>query len=98
MSWKGKTHYELLQVSPFADEGIIRAAYRVTISRYHPDRYSPKNEAEEISKALNLALHVLTDPERRKAYDESINRKRESDTSSNADQKESANHSDDSVS
>jgi len=72
MNWKNKTHYELLQVSPSADENIIRAAYRAMISRYHPDRYVPKSEAEEISKALNLALAVLIDPEKRTAYDESI--------------------------
>jgi curved DNA-binding protein CbpA len=60
--------YEILQVHPSADPDIIQAAYRRLVLRYHPDRNNSP-EAAEIIRRLNQAYEVLSDPQRRAAYD-----------------------------
>jgi hypothetical protein len=60
--------YEILQVHPSADPDIIQAAYRRLVFRYHPDR-NTSPEAAEIMRRLNQAYEVLSDPQRRAAYD-----------------------------
>jgi hypothetical protein len=62
--------YEILQVHPSADPDIIQAAYRRLVLRYHPDRNNSP-EAAEIIRRLNQAYEVLSDPQRRVAYDRS---------------------------
>jgi hypothetical protein len=62
--------YEILQVHPSADPDIIQAAYRRLVFRYHPDRNNSP-EAAEIMRRLNQAYEVLSDPQRRAAYDRS---------------------------
>jgi hypothetical protein len=66
------THYETLQVSRSAGEAVIRASYRVLIQKYHPDKHSPRDEAEHLTRLLNEAYRVLSDPELRAEYDASI--------------------------
>ena len=65
---RGQNLYELLQVSPNADQEIILAAYRRLILRYHPDRSSEPNAAE-MTQRLNDAYAILSDPARRAEYD-----------------------------
>ena|SRR5437660_6588855 len=63
--------YDVLQVSSTATPEVIRAAYRTLIEKYHPDK-NPENRrsmAEEISRQLNQAYAVLSNPQKRREYD-----------------------------
>jgi curved DNA-binding protein len=62
--------YGVLGVSRDADEEKIRKAYRQLARRYHPDVNPGDKEAEESFKAISEAYAVLSDPERRRNYDE----------------------------
>jgi len=63
-------YYELLDVAPKASPEEIKKAYREKMKEWHPDK-NPlhKEEAEEMTKALNIAYALLSDPEQRKNYD-----------------------------
>ena len=68
-------YYEILGVSKDAKDDEIKAAYRKLAKQYHPDLYSTKPEAErkaaeEKFKEINHAYQVLTDPQKRAAYDQ----------------------------
>jgi curved DNA-binding protein len=63
-----KDYYEVLGVSPDADEKAIKSAYRRLARKYHPD-VSKETGAEEKFKAANEAHEVLGNPERRAEYD-----------------------------
>ena len=63
--------YTILQVHPEADVEVIQAAYRKLAAKYHPD-VSTSPEAVERMKELNEAHEVLTDPDKRAAYDRSL--------------------------
>ncbi|MBT4512280.1 MAG: DnaJ domain-containing protein [Chloroflexi bacterium] len=63
-------YYAILQVHHTATREVIDAAYRKLASRYHPD-VNDSEEAVEIMKQLNEAYEVLTDPNKRAAYDKS---------------------------
>ena len=47
----------------------MRAAYRVLIKQHHPDLNAGSHQSLKHSQDLNLAHEVLSDPERRQAYD-----------------------------
>lgn len=66
--------YALLNVPYSATKAEITRAYRQSMMRAHPDRAHParKAAAEDIARQLNLAYATLSDPGKRKAYDESI--------------------------
>ena len=67
------TYYDILEVSPQAEDIVIRAAYRALAQRYHPDKSSePKESAELRMRAIQEAYEVLSDPVRRVAYDASL--------------------------
>ena len=59
-------YYELLQLSPNADDGMIRRAFRHLAKQYHPD--TPGGSAESFNRLVE-AHQVLADPESRAAYD-----------------------------
>lgn len=61
-------HYKLLQVRRDASPEVIAAAYRRLMRDAHPDTGGDAEEA----KRLNLAYEVLSDPERRAAYDRTL--------------------------
>lgn len=61
------THYETLGVERSASAEEIKAAYRRRSSAAHPD----KGGSDDEMQAVNRAYETLSDPERRKAYDES---------------------------
>ena len=63
-------YYELLGVSKTATEGDIKKAYRKLALKYHPDRNPGNKEAEEKFKKINEAYAVLSDPEKRKQFDQ----------------------------
>ncbi len=63
-------YYTLLGIDPMADPQTIKQAYLVKIKKWHPDKNPDcAAEAEEKTKILNQAYHILKDPERRKNYD-----------------------------
>lgn len=61
--------YNLLGVKPSADAATIKAAYRRLAMKYHPDQNLGDKEAEEYFKKITQAYEVLSDPQRRRAYD-----------------------------
>lgn len=63
-----KSHYKLLQVDPSADPDVIAAAHRILAGRLHPETDFTGIQ-EYRSKELDRALAVLTDPDKRRAYD-----------------------------
>src|SRR5579864_6974944 len=65
-----KDYYKILGVSKHAGEKEIRSAYRKLARKYHPDVNPGDNAAEEKFKEINEANEVLSDPEKRKKYDE----------------------------
>lgn len=66
-----KTYYDILGISHDAEPEIIRASYRALMLKYHPD-----SSAGDIKKTQNIneAYECLNDVERRKAYDEELDR------------------------
>ena len=62
-------YYEVLQVSREASDQELKASYRKLAMLYHPDRNPNNPEAEERFKACSEAYQVLSDPEKRAAYD-----------------------------
>jgi len=73
-----RTHYENLQIAENASLDVIKGAYKFLSQKWHPDK-NPKNraEAERVSRILNEAYAVLSDPMRRKQHDNWIRAKRQ---------------------
>jgi molecular chaperone DnaJ len=62
-------YYKILGVGKNASDEEIKKAYRKLARRYHPDRNSGDKQAEERFKEISQAHDVLSDAEKRKAYD-----------------------------
>ena len=65
-----KDYYDVLGVARNASGGAIKKAFRKLAREHHPDVAKDKKGAEEKFKALNEANEVLSDPEKRRKYDE----------------------------
>jgi curved DNA-binding protein len=65
-----KDYYKILGVSRNADEKEIKKAYRRLARQYHPDVNPGDKQAEARFKEINEAYEVLSDPEKRRKYDE----------------------------
>lgn len=64
-------YYETLGVSKNASASEIKAAYRKKALEWHPDKHKDdKEEAEAKFKAINEAYQVLSDSQKRQAYDQ----------------------------
>src|SRR5262249_24517133 len=62
-------YYELLQITPKATFDEVHKAYRSLALQFHPDR-NTRPDAVSRMTAINEAYSVLSEPERRRAYDE----------------------------
>ena len=62
-------YYKILGVGKNASDEEIKKSYRKLARQYHPDRNSGDKKAEERFKEISQAYDVLSDPEKRKAYD-----------------------------
>jgi len=65
-----KDYYEVLGVSKSAEEREIKKAYKRLAMKYHPDRNQGDKEAEEKFKEIKEAYEILTDEQKRAAYDQ----------------------------
>jgi curved DNA-binding protein len=71
MAVQFRDYYETLGVSKTASEDEIKSAFRKLARKYHPDVAKDKKAAEEKFKQINEAYEVLSDPEKRRKYDQS---------------------------
>ncbi len=62
-------YYEVLSVSRTATDGELKTAYRKLAMQFHPDRNPGDHAAEERFKQCSEAYQVLSDPDKRAAYD-----------------------------
>lgn len=65
-----RDYYEILGVDKNADDAAIKKAYRVLAKKYHPDMNPGDKEAEAKFKEASEAYAVLSDPEKRRQYDQ----------------------------
>jgi molecular chaperone DnaJ len=65
-----KDYYQILGVSEKADASEIKRAYRKLAKQYHPDANADDPKAAERFKEVGEAYAVLSDPEKRKQYDQ----------------------------
>lgn len=61
--------YALLEVTPTAEDAVIRSSYRRLALQYHPDRNPGNDEASVRFKEITEAYTVLSDPNLRMEYD-----------------------------
>jgi len=64
-----RDYYEILSVSRECDDAGLKSAYRKLALKYHPDRNPNDQDAEERFKEAAEAYSVLSDPQKRAAYD-----------------------------
>ena len=70
MAENKRDYYEVLGVAKDADDNALKHAYRALAKKYHPDMNPGDKEAEAKFKEATEAYAVLSDPEKRKMYDQ----------------------------
>lgn len=70
MAEQKRDYYEVLGVDKSADEATIKKAYRALAKKYHPDVNPGDAEAEKKFKEASEAYAVLSDPEKKRQYDQ----------------------------
>jgi molecular chaperone DnaJ len=65
-----KDYYETLGVARNASEADIKKAYRKLAMKHHPDRNAGDKKAEEAFKSVSEAYEILSDSQKRSAYDQ----------------------------
>ncbi len=69
MTVTARCYYEVLGVSRDADSATLKSAFRKLAMEHHPDRNDGCTDAESRFKELNEAYSILSDPNKRAAYD-----------------------------
>ena len=67
---KKRDYYEVLGVNRDASDEDIKKAYRKLAMKHHPDRNPDNPKSEEQFKEAKEAYEVLSDPQKRPAYDQ----------------------------
>lgn len=70
MAESKRDYYEVLGVGKDADDAALKKAYRQVAKKYHPDMNPGDAEAEKKFKEASEAYAVLSDPEKRRQYDQ----------------------------
>ena len=70
MAEQKRDYYEVLGVDKSADDAALKKAYRALAKKYHPDMNPGDKEAEVKFKEASEAYAVLSDPEKRRQYDQ----------------------------
>ena len=70
MSSTKRDYYDVLGISRDADAAAIKRAYRKLAKKYHPDSNPGDKTAEQMFKDVNEAYDVLSDPKKKKLYDQ----------------------------
>ena len=70
MAESKRDYYEVLGVAKDADDAALKKAYRALAKKYHPDTNPGDKEAEAKFKEASEAYAVLSDPEKRRQYDQ----------------------------
>ena len=75
MEMAKRDYYEVLGVPKDASESDIKKAYRKAAMKYHPDKFAnsseaEKKDAEEKFKEINEAYEILSDAQKKAAYDQ----------------------------
>ena len=65
-----RDYYEVLGVSKTADDAELKKAFRAMAKKYHPDMHPGDKECEEKFKEVQEAYAVLSDPDKRRQYDQ----------------------------
>ena len=67
-------YYVILQIQKDASQDEIKRQFRLLAKKWHPDK-KQSNDAEEKMAQINTAYEVLSNPERRKIYDQHFSKK-----------------------
>ena len=67
-----RNHYEILGLPRNATPAQIKKKYREMVRKFHPDVAKDKDTAHRLFLQINESYEVLSDPARRKAYDETL--------------------------
>ena len=65
-----RDYYDVLGIDRNADEKTIKKAYRKLAKKYHPDTNAGNADAADKFKEVNEAYDVLSDPKKKKMYDQ----------------------------
>ncbi len=64
-------HYEILQLQSYANPALVTASYRILSKLYHPDTAKEQANIEKF-RLLQEAYDILSDPQKRLAYDQEL--------------------------
>jgi len=67
---QNSSYYELLKIERDASPHVIKSAYKSLALKYHPDRRCGGEQSDLSMSMLNQAYEILSDPEKRKNYDD----------------------------